>query len=171
MSSLCRLMVQGYKRPLEEKDLWSLNAEDKSQRVVPQLVRRWDQECNKVKRSDATSYYVIESLVVYKFVVLNSNVLVGFFFVRPVDKTLYSPKRAAKGEKKDGQPIEESEVLLIKTQKSGEPSLFCALCRTFGPYFLISSLYKFIHDVLMFVGPEILRYDPSFFIKTLLYDL
>uniref|UniRef100_A0A672QSJ5 Multidrug resistance-associated protein 1 n=1 Tax=Sinocyclocheilus grahami TaxID=75366 RepID=A0A672QSJ5_SINGR len=120
------LMVTGYKRPLEEKDLWSLNTEDKSQRVVPQLVRRWDQECNKVKR--------------------------------PVDKTLYSPKRAAKGEKKDGQPIEESEILLAKTlQKTGEPSLFCALCRTFGPYFLVSSLYKIIHDILMFVGPEILR--------------
>ncbi|XP_067238284.1 multidrug resistance-associated protein 1 isoform X1 [Chanodichthys erythropterus] len=120
------LLVKGYKRPLEEKDLWSLNMEDKSQRVVPQLVRRWDQECNKVKR--------------------------------PVDKTLYSPKRAAKGEKKDGQPIEESEILLVKTlQKSGDPSLFCALCRTFGPYFLVSSLYKIIHDILMFVGPEILR--------------
>nr|XP_055048139.1 multidrug resistance-associated protein 1-like isoform X1 [Misgurnus anguillicaudatus] len=120
------LMVQGYKRPLEEKDLWSLNTEDKSQKVVPQLVRRWDQECNKVKR--------------------------------PVDTTLYSPKRPTKAEKKDEEPIEESEILLAKTpQKTGEPSLFCALCRTFGPYFLISSLYKFIHDVLMFVGPEILR--------------
>uniref|UniRef100_A0A8C2AT71 Multidrug resistance-associated protein 1 n=1 Tax=Cyprinus carpio TaxID=7962 RepID=A0A8C2AT71_CYPCA len=113
------LMVIGYKRPLEEKDLWSLNTEDKSEKVVPQLVRRWDQECNKVKRSEV---------------------------------------RTAKGEKKDGQPIEESEILLAKTlQKTGEPSLFCALCRTFGPYFLVSSLYKIIHDILMFVGPEILR--------------
>lgn len=51
-----RLMVKGYKRPLEEKDLWSLNVEDKSQRVVPQLVRRWDQECNKVKRLDLRSF-------------------------------------------------------------------------------------------------------------------
>uniref|UniRef100_A0A671S0N1 Multidrug resistance-associated protein 1 n=1 Tax=Sinocyclocheilus anshuiensis TaxID=1608454 RepID=A0A671S0N1_9TELE len=120
------LMVTGYKRPLEEKDLWSLNTEDKSQRVVPQLVRRWDQECNKVKR--------------------------------PVDKTLYSPKRSAREEKKDGQPIEESEILLVKTlKKTGDPSLFCALCRTFGPYFLVSSLYKIVHDILMFVGPEILR--------------
>uniref|UniRef100_A0A8C2H8V0 Multidrug resistance-associated protein 1 n=1 Tax=Cyprinus carpio TaxID=7962 RepID=A0A8C2H8V0_CYPCA len=94
------LMVTGYKRPLEEKDLWSLNTEDKSQRVVPQLVCRWDQECNK----------------------------------------------------KDGQPIEESEILLTKTlQKTGDPSLFCALCRTFGPYFLVSSLYKIIHDILMFI--------------------
>ncbi|XP_030646267.1 multidrug resistance-associated protein 1 isoform X2 [Chanos chanos] len=120
------MMVHGYKTPLEEKDLWSLNAEDQSQRVVPQLERRWNQECDKVKR--------------------------------PLQKSLYSPKRSAINEKKDEQPIEESEILIVKTpQKVGEPSLFLALCRTFGPYFLVSSVYKIIHDILMFVGPEILR--------------
>ena len=46
-----RMMVTGYKRPLVEKDLWSLNPEDCSQRVVPQLVCRWNTECQKVKRS------------------------------------------------------------------------------------------------------------------------
>uniref|UniRef100_A0A8B9LQS4 Multidrug resistance-associated protein 1 n=1 Tax=Astyanax mexicanus TaxID=7994 RepID=A0A8B9LQS4_ASTMX len=111
------LMVQGYKRPLEEKDLWSLNAEDRSHTVVPQLVRRWDHECSKGKRSDSERRKI-----------------------------------------ENGRPVEESEILLIKApQKSGDPSLFLALCRTFGPYFLVSSIYKIIHDVLMFVGPEILR--------------
>ncbi|KAL7850070.1 hypothetical protein SRHO_G00194190 [Serrasalmus rhombeus] len=118
------MMMQGYKRPLEEKDLWSLNEEDRSRAVVPQLVQCWDHECNKVKRPD--------------------------------EKTLYSPMQSAMAE--DGRPIEESEILIMKTpQKSGSPSLFLALCRTFGPYFLISSFYKIIHDILMFVGPEILR--------------
>ncbi|XP_067089136.1 multidrug resistance-associated protein 1 isoform X1 [Osmerus mordax] len=120
------LMVTGYKRPLEEKDLWSLNSEDRSQQVVPQLVRRWNTECQKVKR--------------------------------PEEKTLYSPKRASRAEKKEGRPVEESEILIVKApQKTDEPSLFWALCLTFGPYFLISSLYKIIQDILMFVGPEILR--------------
>uniref|UniRef100_A0AAR2K1L7 Multidrug resistance-associated protein 1 n=1 Tax=Pygocentrus nattereri TaxID=42514 RepID=A0AAR2K1L7_PYGNA len=105
------MMMQGYKRPLEEKDLWSLNEEDRSRAVVPQ----------------------------------------------PDEKTLYSPMRSAMAEK-DRRPIEESEILIMKTpQKSGSPSLFLALCRTFGPYFLVSSFYKIIHDILMFVGPEILR--------------
>uniref|UniRef100_A0A8C7JPC1 Multidrug resistance-associated protein 1 n=1 Tax=Oncorhynchus kisutch TaxID=8019 RepID=A0A8C7JPC1_ONCKI len=97
------LIVTGYKRPLEQKDLWCLNSEDRSQRVVPQLVRRWNNE-------------------------------------------------------KEGVPVEESEILIMKTpQKTREPSLFWALCLTFGPYFLISSLYKIIQDILMFVGPNILR--------------
>uniref|UniRef100_A0A6Q2XP15 Multidrug resistance-associated protein 1 n=1 Tax=Esox lucius TaxID=8010 RepID=A0A6Q2XP15_ESOLU len=106
------LMITGYKRPLEQKDLWCLNSEDRSQRVVPQLVRRWNNECLKVKSK-------------------KKNPLSSF---------------------------PESEILITNiSQKSAEPSLFWALCLTFGPYFLISSLYKIIQDILMFVGPEILR--------------
>ncbi|XP_045932397.1 multidrug resistance-associated protein 1 isoform X2 [Micropterus dolomieu] len=123
---ITRMMVTGYKRPLEEKDLWSLNSEDRSQRVVPQLVCRWNTECQKVKRTE--------------------------------QKTLYSPKRVLHSEGKEGQAVEESEILIVKTpKKTKEPSLFWALCLTFGPYFLISCLYKIIQDILMFVGPEILR--------------
>ncbi|XP_076608098.1 multidrug resistance-associated protein 1 [Chaetodon auriga] len=123
---ITRMMVTGYKRPLEERDLWSLNPEDCSQRVVPQLVHRWITECQKVKRTE--------------------------------QKTLYSPKRVLHSENKQGQAVEESEILIVKPpQKTKEASLFWALCLTFGPYFLISCLYKIIQDILMFVGPEILR--------------
>ncbi|MCI4384808.1 hypothetical protein PGIGA_G00042930 [Pangasianodon gigas] len=120
------LLMHGYKKPLEEKDLWSLNPDDESPMVVPQLVRRWNHECTKVKR--------------------------------PEDKAIYSPKRSTKAEEKDRQPIEEAEILISRApQKTREPSLFLALCWTFGPYFLVSSVYKIIHDILMFAGPEILR--------------
>uniref|UniRef100_A0A8C7JQ85 Multidrug resistance-associated protein 1 n=1 Tax=Oncorhynchus kisutch TaxID=8019 RepID=A0A8C7JQ85_ONCKI len=101
------LIVTGYKRPLEQKDLWCLNSEDRSQRVVPQLVRRWNNECLKVKRS--------------------------------------------------GEPTRNHTPPHTRTCTSWQPSLFWALCLTFGPYFLISSLYKIIQDILMFVGPNILR--------------
>ncbi|XP_016521501.1 multidrug resistance-associated protein 1 [Poecilia formosa] len=119
------MMMVGYRRPLEEKDLWSLNADDCSHRVVPQLVHRWNSECQKVKRTE--------------------------------QQMVYSPKRAPHGENREGQPVEESEILLLKSpRKIKEPSLLWALCLTFGPYFLISCLYKIIQDILMFVGPEIL---------------
>lgn len=123
---ITRMMVTGYQRPLEEKDLWSLNPEDRSQRVVPQLVRRWNSECQKVKRTE--------------------------------QGTLYSPGRVSHPEGSEGRPVEEAEILLVKTpKKTKEPSLLWALCLTFGPYFLISCLYKILQDILMFVGPEILR--------------
>lgn len=80
------------------------------------------------------------------------------FALRPEDKAMYSPKRSTKAESKDGQPFEESEILISKApRKTREPSLFLALCRTFGPYFLVSAVYKIVHDVLMFAGPKILR--------------
>lgn len=46
-----RMLVTGYKRPLEEKDLWSLNLDDRSHKVVPHLVQCWNKECQKVKTS------------------------------------------------------------------------------------------------------------------------
>ncbi|XP_077415304.1 multidrug resistance-associated protein 1 isoform X2 [Vanacampus margaritifer] len=122
---ITRLMMSGYKHPLEEKDLWSLNPEDRSQKVVPRLVQRWNTDCQKRKRTE--------------------------------QKTLYSPRQAHNPNNKESQAAEESEILLVKTTKRKEPSLLWALCLAFGPYFLISCFYKFIQDILMFVGPEILR--------------
>lgn len=53
---------------------------------------------------------------------------------------------------------EEAEVLLVKSpQKGREPSLFRVLYKTFGPYFLMSFLFKALHDLMMFAGPEILK--------------
>uniref|UniRef100_A0A663N7G6 Multidrug resistance-associated protein 1 n=1 Tax=Athene cunicularia TaxID=194338 RepID=A0A663N7G6_ATHCN len=104
------LMVQGYRRPLEAKDLWSLNKEDKSEEIVQPL------------------------------------------------NMLYSPKKQQKSSSSSGDVTEEAEALIIKpSQKSSEASLFKVLYKTFGPYFLMSFLFKAAHDLLMFAGPEILK--------------
>uniref|UniRef100_A0A8B9CTD7 Multidrug resistance-associated protein 1 n=1 Tax=Anser brachyrhynchus TaxID=132585 RepID=A0A8B9CTD7_9AVES len=42
------LMIQGYRRPLEAKDLWSLNKEDTSEEIVPGLARNWAKEWYKM---------------------------------------------------------------------------------------------------------------------------
>ncbi|XP_068192205.1 multidrug resistance-associated protein 1 isoform X2 [Antennarius striatus] len=123
---ITRMMVTGYKRPLEEKDLWSLNPEDCSQKVVPNLMTHWNVECQKVKRTE--------------------------------HNLVFSPNCVPRNENKEQRSAEESEILIVKPPvRNKEPSLLRALCLTFGPYFLISCLYKIIHDVLVFTGPEILR--------------
>uniref|UniRef100_A0AAX7V9V4 Multidrug resistance-associated protein 1 n=1 Tax=Astatotilapia calliptera TaxID=8154 RepID=A0AAX7V9V4_ASTCA len=61
---ITRMMMTGYRRPLEEKDLWSLNAEDCSHRVVPQLVKRWNTQCQKFKRSGKGSNFFIQMQIV-----------------------------------------------------------------------------------------------------------
>ncbi|KFQ30724.1 Multidrug resistance-associated protein 1, partial [Merops nubicus] len=120
------LMIQGYRRPLEAKDLWSLNKEDKSEEIVPGLARNWAKEWAKTKR-------------------------------QPVNM-LYSSKKQQKPSGSNGDVTEEAEALIIKpSQKSSEASLFRVLYKTFGPYFLMSFLFKAAHDLLMFAGPEILK--------------
>uniref|UniRef100_A0A674KCL9 Multidrug resistance-associated protein 1 n=1 Tax=Terrapene triunguis TaxID=2587831 RepID=A0A674KCL9_9SAUR len=91
------LMIQGYRRPLEAKDLWSLNKEDTSEEVVQGLARYWEKD--------------------------NSN----------------------------GDVTEEVEALIVKpSQRNSAPSLLKVLYKTFGPYFLMSFLFKACHDLMMF---------------------
>ncbi|XP_027741232.1 multidrug resistance-associated protein 1 isoform X1 [Empidonax traillii] len=120
------LMIRGYRSPLEAKDLWSLNKDDKSEEIVPGLARNWAKEWAKTKR-------------------------------QPLNM-LYAPKKQQKSSDSNGDVTEEAEALIIKpSQKSSEASLFKVLYKTFGPYFLMSFLFKAIHDLLMFAGPEILK--------------
>lgn len=44
------MAIKGYKSPLENKDLWSLNKEDSSEVVVPKLLREWEVEKSKLQR-------------------------------------------------------------------------------------------------------------------------
>uniref|UniRef100_A0A8C4ECR4 Multidrug resistance-associated protein 1 n=1 Tax=Dicentrarchus labrax TaxID=13489 RepID=A0A8C4ECR4_DICLA len=131
---ITNMMMTGYKHPLEEKDLWSLNPEDRSHRVVPQLVCRWNAECQKVKRSGVQ--YSRKRL-----------------WLENIYNNVHHCGRPVSSVGRAGDPCTEAESLL----QLPRPSLLWALCLTFGPYFLISCLYKIIQDILMFVGPEILR--------------
>lgn len=70
---------------------------------------------------------------------------------------LYAPKKQQKSGDSNGDVTEEVEALIIKPQKGSEASLFKVLYKTFGPYFLMSFLFKAAHDLLMFSGPEILK--------------
>uniref|UniRef100_A0A4W3K5P2 ATP-binding cassette, sub-family C (CFTR/MRP), member 3 n=1 Tax=Callorhinchus milii TaxID=7868 RepID=A0A4W3K5P2_CALMI len=50
----------------------------------------------------------------------------------------------------------EGEELLSEGPGGPEPSLLRALCKTFGPYFLIGSAFKLCQDLLTFVNPQLL---------------
>ncbi|XP_075422206.1 multidrug resistance-associated protein 1-like isoform X3 [Ascaphus truei] len=73
-------------------------------------------------------------------------------------KIFYSPKKETKPNHSSEDIREEAEALIVQpTPKEVEPSLFKALYKTFAPYFLMSAFFKFVHDVMMFSGPEILK--------------
>uniref|UniRef100_A0A8C0BWW9 Canalicular multispecific organic anion transporter 2 n=1 Tax=Buteo japonicus TaxID=224669 RepID=A0A8C0BWW9_9AVES len=44
------MAILGYKRPLEDKDLWSLNEDDTSKIIVQQLSKEWDKEKAECKQ-------------------------------------------------------------------------------------------------------------------------
>ncbi|NXE48712.1 MRP3 protein, partial [Casuarius casuarius] len=50
------MAILGYKRPLEEKDLWSLNEDDTSKMIVQQLSKEWDREKAEWKQKDDVTY-------------------------------------------------------------------------------------------------------------------
>ncbi|NXL41227.1 MRP3 protein, partial [Podilymbus podiceps] len=50
------MAILGYKRPLEEKDLWSLNEDDTSKIIVQQLSKEWDKEKARCKQKEDVTY-------------------------------------------------------------------------------------------------------------------
>lgn len=44
------MAIKGYRSPLENKDLWSLNKDDSSEVVVPKLLKEWEVEKSKLQR-------------------------------------------------------------------------------------------------------------------------
>lgn len=44
------MAIQGYKKPLEDKDLWSLNEDDRSEVIVQKLQKEWDKQKQEVQR-------------------------------------------------------------------------------------------------------------------------
>ncbi|XP_032066135.1 canalicular multispecific organic anion transporter 2 isoform X2 [Thamnophis elegans] len=50
------LAIQGYKKPLEDKDLWSLNDDDKSEVIVQNLQKEWDKQKQRGKLKHDVSY-------------------------------------------------------------------------------------------------------------------
>uniref|UniRef100_A0A8D0F9M8 Canalicular multispecific organic anion transporter 2 n=1 Tax=Strix occidentalis caurina TaxID=311401 RepID=A0A8D0F9M8_STROC len=123
------MAVLGYKRPLEDKDLWSLNEDDTSKIIVQQLSKEWDKEKAECKQ-----------LLYSKSTVI-------------VQKCLGSRKTFSR--KPETMPG-EAEVLIRDKKHNRKPSFLKALLRTFGPYFLIGSFFKLIQDLLSFVNPQLL---------------
>ncbi|NXH68662.1 MRP3 protein, partial [Hydrobates tethys] len=50
------MAILGYKRPLEDKDLWSLNEDDTSKIIVQQLSKEWDKEKAECKQKEDMTY-------------------------------------------------------------------------------------------------------------------
>ncbi|XP_074476742.1 ATP-binding cassette sub-family C member 3 isoform X2 [Sebastes fasciatus] len=135
------MAIKGYKMPLENKDLWSLNQRDSSKVTVPKLLNEWEKEQTKAKSDQNLSSQAVYS--------------------KPPPSTT-NHIGAGGGGGGESSP-EEVEVLLSNQKASSrQPSFLRALIKAFGPYFLIGSAFKLMQDVITFVNPQLLRMLISF---------
>nr|XP_033816969.1 canalicular multispecific organic anion transporter 2 isoform X3 [Geotrypetes seraphini] len=116
------MAILGYKRPLESKDLWSLNEDDTSKVVTNSLLKEWEKEKSRCKSQEDVAYI----------------------------------KRSHSNQNHITEDPEESELLIANKKNQREPSFLKALLTAFGPYFLISSAFKLLQDLLSFVNPQLL---------------
>ncbi|XP_035389253.1 canalicular multispecific organic anion transporter 2 isoform X2 [Electrophorus electricus] len=121
------MAIKGYRSPLESKDLWSLNKQDTSELVVPNLLGEWEGE--KVKAQSVEPE--MKGQAMYSKPAVESNHV--------------------------GTSPEEVEVLLAGGKGVRQPSFLRALLKAFGPYFLIGSAFKLLQDLITFINPQLLR--------------
>ncbi|XP_051968145.1 ATP-binding cassette sub-family C member 3-like isoform X2 [Xyrauchen texanus] len=122
------MAIKGYKSPLENKDLWSLNKHDSSDMVVPNLLNEWEVEKSKAQSKQSMK-----------------------------EQATYTKAGTGAETNHVGSSPEEVEVLLSKRKESQKPSFLWALLRAFGPYFLIGSAFKLLQDLITFINPQLLR--------------
>ncbi|XP_037318942.2 ATP-binding cassette sub-family C member 3 isoform X4 [Pungitius pungitius] len=130
-----RMAIKGYKKPLEEKDLWSLNKRDTSKVAVRKLLQEWEKELAKAKSAENCS-----------------------------NQAAYSKPPPSTTNHAAGESSPDEAEVLLSNQKAAtrQPSFLRALVKAFGPYFLIGSAFKLLQDVITFVNPQLLRLLISF---------
>ncbi|XP_066120060.1 ATP-binding cassette sub-family C member 3 isoform X1 [Saccopteryx bilineata] len=126
-----KLAIHGYRRPLEERDLWSLNKEDRSETVVQRLLEAWKQQQKQAAEHSASC---------------------GPFLPTASSSPTRRRASAASGRTVSG----EDEELLGARPRAREPSFLKTLLATFGPGYLISSCFMLVQDLLAFVNPQLL---------------
>uniref|UniRef100_A0A8C6JAU0 Canalicular multispecific organic anion transporter 1 n=1 Tax=Melopsittacus undulatus TaxID=13146 RepID=A0A8C6JAU0_MELUD len=137
------MVFKGYRKPLEIEDVWELKAKDKTQSIyavfeknMKTAVRKAQAELEKRKRKkrrregDLDHVNNISKAQSQDILVLEEK----------------QPKKK-KGDKGDsGSQKDYPRGWLIKT-----------LCKTFWQNLLLSVLFKVVHDVIVFVSPQLLK--------------
>ncbi|KAM4636126.1 ATP-binding cassette sub-family C member 2 [Discoglossus pictus] len=138
-------VVKGYKRPLEMEDLWELNTEDKT-KYISEVFEKHMKSGVKIakkeleKRRNKTKNKQTEIQMNGLSKGQSHDVLVM------EEKKKKKKKESIKGTSKDFP-----KSWLIKT-----------LIKTFSSILMSSAFFKLVHDLLVFVSPQILKLMVSF---------
>ncbi|XP_053306512.1 ATP-binding cassette sub-family C member 2 [Spea bombifrons] len=137
-------VIKGYKRPLEMEDLYELNKEDRTKNICEAFEKHMKKEVkvarkNLQKRKDKR---------IHKESAIEMN---GLSKGQSQDILVMEERKKKKKESTDGTAKDFPRSWLIKT-----------LLKTFPRTLLESAFFKLVHDLLVFVSPQILKLLVSF---------
>ncbi|XP_067934005.1 multidrug resistance-associated protein 1-like [Watersipora subatra] len=134
------LIIRGYKKPLQQADLFELNPTDRAGAWVPTFEKHWRKSVQRIARASLRK-------------------------ASAASKAGRSPSKeldelSANGRKRmdTGESALEAENLLPNKSATGKhPSMSLCLAKVFLPSILICAAFKFVHDILLFAQPTLLK--------------
>ncbi|XP_069467621.1 ATP-binding cassette sub-family C member 2 [Ambystoma mexicanum] len=141
-----RIVVKGYKHPLELEDLWELNKEDKTQRIHDVFEKNMIQEVKKAKKA-------LEKRRQKQINKHQTSIIMNGLSKSQSQDVLVMEEKT-KGKQKTATPGPEKDF-----PKSW---LIKVLVKTFWPLLLKTALFKLVHDLLVFVSPQLLKLMVAF---------
>lgn len=131
-----RMAWNGYRKPLEEGDLWDLRAEDTSKEIMPKFAKHW----NNTVRSNKV-HPTAEPLMDQAF--------------KESSKVMENPLKE-----------DPTSKVFLENPKSGKAkknsSVFPAVCKSFAGVFLLGSFLEIVQVGLTFASPLLLKATISF---------
>ena len=145
------MIITGWRRALQNSDLWSLNPNDRSQTLAPKLAENWQKQMNKTRST--TDDVIMTNINVMS---INRTSYHSNYTQFPEDDSesfVLSPTHALI----DDNNFEFETPPATGKQTTSKPSLLLAMCQTYGLSFLAAGFLKMITDLLNFVGPQVLK--------------
>ncbi|CAD5115099.1 DgyrCDS4110 [Dimorphilus gyrociliatus] len=140
-----RLIITGYKKTLEEDDLFELHPRDQSKNVAPVFKKAWASELRRCNWAEELREKARNRL--------NTGMTDSSYGAIRSDKS--SPFTTGGDEDNERTRLlpsrSTSEVHIKKPKK--EPSLFKVMVKTYGFQLFKAHICKFICDLLLFLGP------------------
>ncbi|XP_072281284.1 ATP-binding cassette sub-family C member 2 [Pyxicephalus adspersus] len=139
-------VLAGYRRPLELEDLWELNKADQTKFIYDEFEKRMKSEVALAKKE-------LEKRRNKRKQKSNNIEMNGLSKAQSQDVLVDEKKKGKKKKKEsiDGTAKDYPKSWLYKT-----------LIKTFSSVLLQSAFFKLIHDLLVFVSPQILKVMVSF---------
>ncbi|XP_074651922.1 multidrug resistance-associated protein 1-like isoform X2 [Tubulanus polymorphus] len=157
------VIITGYKKPLEESDMWSLNPRDLTVTNAPVLDKAWNAELSKFRKHRKIVLERRRSEV-------NGDVAFSRderrrtssnnMKISEDERTPLLTSTSSRGSSRQGYDGERVDVKIEdgKTKKEElHPSLVKVMVKCYGPTMLKAHLCKLIYDFMTFVNPLLLK--------------